>query len=88
VPRLRRLRVLAAFQQFLPELEVAGEKSRHHLLHSAAHRGYPLLRGQLRIHSIHGRASAVATGLPRPRPDLSVRGVTGEATRCRSAATT
>ena len=39
------------------------------------------------MHSIHGRAPAIATGLSTSRPDLSIWVVTGDGARSRSAAT-
>src|ERR1700735_4188017 len=67
--------ILAAFQAFLPELAgpredvVAGIGCSSRL---------PYLASSYGIHSIHGRAPAIASGLAASRQDLSVWVITGD----------
>ena len=50
---------------------------------------FPYYMNTYGLHTIHGRAPAIATGLALARPDLHVFVVSpATATRCRSAATT
>src|SRR5690625_1821980 len=68
--------ILAAFQGFLPELEVPREN-----IVIVSGIGYssrfPYYLSTYGMHSIHGRAPAIATGLAASRPDLSVWVITG-----------
>ena len=69
--------ILSAFQGFLPELGVPRE-------HIAVISGigcssrFPYYLSTYGMHSIHGRAPAIATGLAASRSDLSVWVVTGD----------
>ena len=69
--------ILAALQSFMPELEVAKEKIVFVSGIGCAAR-FPYYMETYGIHSIHGRAPAIATGLATSRPDLSVWVVTGD----------
>src|ERR1041384_545832 len=69
--------ILAAFQSFLPELQIPREN-----LVIVSGIGcparLPYYVNSYGLHSIHGRAPAIATGLASTRPDLSVWVITGD----------
>jgi len=69
--------ILAAFQAFLPELEVPRENIAVISGIGCSSR-FPHYVDTYGFHSIHGRAPAIATGLATSRPDLSVWVVTGD----------
>jgi 2-oxoglutarate/2-oxoacid ferredoxin oxidoreductase subunit beta len=69
--------ILAAFQAFLPELEVPRENIVVISGIGCASR-LPYYVNSYGMHSIHGRAPAIATGLSASRPDLSVWVITGD----------
>ena len=69
--------ILAAVQGFLPELDVPRERTVFVSGIGCAAR-FPYYVETYGIHSIHGRAPAIATGLALARPDLSVWVVTGD----------
>ncbi|MQA87029.1 MAG: 2-oxoacid:ferredoxin oxidoreductase subunit beta [Streptosporangiales bacterium] len=69
--------ILAAFQNFLPELGVPRENLVIISGIGCAAR-FPYYMDTYGFHSIHGRAPAIATGLAASRPDLSVWVVTGD----------
>jgi 2-oxoglutarate/2-oxoacid ferredoxin oxidoreductase subunit beta len=69
--------ILAAFQSFLPELEVARENIVVISGIGCSSR-LPYYVNSYGMHSIHGRAPAIATGLAATRTDLSVWVVTGD----------
>ncbi len=69
--------ILAALQSFMPELEVPKEKIVFVSGIGCAAR-FPYYMETYGMHSIHGRAPAIATGLSTSRPDLSVWVVTGD----------
>jgi len=69
--------ILAALQSFMPELGVPKEKIVFISGIGCAAR-FPYYMETYGIHSIHGRAPAIATGLSTSRPDLSVWVVTGD----------
>jgi len=69
--------ILAALQSFMPELEVPKEKIVFISGIGCAAR-FPYYMETYGMHSIHGRAPAIATGLSVSRPDLSVWVVTGD----------
>ena len=69
--------VLAAFQGFLPELGVPRENIVMVSGIGCSSR-FPYYLSTYGMHSIHGRAPAIATGLAASRPDLSVWVVTGD----------
>jgi 2-oxoglutarate ferredoxin oxidoreductase subunit beta len=69
--------ILAALQSFMPELEVPREKIVFVSGIGCAAR-FPYYMETYGMHSIHGRAPAIATGLSTSRPDLSVWVVTGD----------
>src|SRR2546429_4393248 len=75
--------ILAAFQAFLPELEVPRENIVVISGIGCASR-LPYYVNSYGMHSIHGRAPAIATGLSASRPDLSVRVITGDGDALRS----
>lgn len=69
--------VLAAVQGFLPELNIP----RHNIVFISGigcSSRFPYYLNTFGMHSIHGRAPAIATGLASARPDLSVWVVTGD----------
>ncbi|MEV0494705.1 2-oxoacid:ferredoxin oxidoreductase subunit beta [Streptomyces atratus] len=69
--------VLAAVQGFLPELGIP----RHDTVFISGigcSSRFPYYMNTYGMHSIHGRAPAIATGLALSRPDLSVWVVTGD----------
>jgi 2-oxoglutarate/2-oxoacid ferredoxin oxidoreductase subunit beta len=69
--------ILAALQSFMPELDVPKERIVFVSGIGCAAR-FPYYMETYGIHSIHGRAPAIATGLSTSRPDLSVWVVTGD----------
>jgi len=69
--------ILAALQSFMPELEIPKEKIVFISGIGCAAR-FPYYMETYGMHSIHGRAPAIATGLSTSRPDLSVWVVTGD----------
>ncbi|HEU5270458.1 MAG TPA: 2-oxoacid:ferredoxin oxidoreductase subunit beta, partial [Jatrophihabitans sp.] len=69
--------ILAAFQGFLPELHIARANIVMISGIGCAAR-FPYYMNTYGVHSIHGRAPAIATGLAATRPDLSVWVVTGD----------
>ncbi len=69
--------VLAAVQSFLPELGLKRENIAFVSGIGCAAR-FPYYLDTFGMHSIHGRAPAIATGLAVARPDLSVWVVTGD----------
>src|SRR5215472_9995827 len=69
--------ILAAFQSFLPELDVPRENLVIISGIGCSSR-LPYYVNSYGLHSIHGRAPAIATGLASSRPDLSVWVITGD----------
>jgi 2-oxoglutarate ferredoxin oxidoreductase subunit beta len=69
--------ILAAVQMLLPELEVRRENTVFVSGIGCAAR-FPYYMSTYGMHSIHGRAPAIATGLAVTRPDLDVWVVTGD----------
>jgi 2-oxoglutarate ferredoxin oxidoreductase subunit beta len=69
--------ILAAVQSFMPELNIAREDTVFVSGIGCSSR-FPYYMNTYGIHSIHGRAPAIATGLSVTRPDLSVWVVTGD----------
>jgi 2-oxoglutarate ferredoxin oxidoreductase subunit beta len=69
--------ILAAVQSFMPELQLARERMVFISGIGCASR-FPYYMNTYGMHSIHGRAPAIATGLAATRPDLSVWVVTGD----------
>ena len=69
--------ILAAMQGFLPELGIPRERIVFISGIGCSSR-FPYYLDTYGIHSIHGRAPAIATGLSGSRPDLSVWVVTGD----------
>src|SRR6201993_3738132 len=69
--------ILVAFQAFLPELEVPRENIVVISGIGCSSR-LPYYVNSYGMHSIHGRAPAIATGLAASRPDLSVWVITGD----------
>jgi 2-oxoglutarate ferredoxin oxidoreductase subunit beta len=69
--------ILAAVQSFMPELGLEREKIVFISGIGCAAR-FPYYMQTYGMHSIHGRAPAIATGLAVSRPDLSVWVVTGD----------
>jgi 2-oxoglutarate ferredoxin oxidoreductase subunit beta len=69
--------ILAAFQSFLPELGIPRENLAIISGIGCAAR-LPYYVDSYGMHSIHGRAPAIATGLASTRPDLSVWVITGD----------
>ncbi|MET8044712.1 2-oxoacid:ferredoxin oxidoreductase subunit beta [Micromonospora sp. NPDC005215] len=69
--------ILAAVQGFLPELGIARENIVFVSGIGCSSR-FPYYLNTYGMHSIHGRAPAIATGLSVSRPDLSVWVVTGD----------
>ena len=69
--------ILAAFQAFLPELGVPRENIVFISGIGCSSR-LPYYVNTYGMHSIHGRAPAIATGLAASRPDLSVWVITGD----------
>jgi 2-oxoglutarate/2-oxoacid ferredoxin oxidoreductase subunit beta len=69
--------ILAAVQSFMPELGIDRERIVFVSGIGCASR-FPYYMNTYGMHSIHGRAPAIATGLSVSRPDLSVWVVTGD----------
>jgi 2-oxoglutarate ferredoxin oxidoreductase subunit beta len=69
--------ILAAFQSFLPELEIPRENLVIVSGIGCSSR-LPYYVDSYGLHSIHGRAPAIATGLAASRQDLSVWVITGD----------
>jgi 2-oxoglutarate ferredoxin oxidoreductase subunit beta len=69
--------ILAAVQSFLPELGVRRENIVFVSGIGCSSR-FPYYLNTYGMHSIHGRAPAIATGLSTSRPDLSVWVITGD----------
>jgi len=69
--------ILAAVQSFMPELQIPREKIVFISGIGCAAR-FPYYMQTYGMHSIHGRAPAIATGLATSRPDLSVWVATGD----------
>ncbi|MEU4565542.1 2-oxoacid:ferredoxin oxidoreductase subunit beta [Micromonospora sp. NPDC023956] len=69
--------ILAAVQQFMPELRIPRENIVFVSGIGCSSR-FPYYMNTYGMHSIHGRAPAIATGLSVSRPDLSVWVVTGD----------
>jgi 2-oxoglutarate/2-oxoacid ferredoxin oxidoreductase subunit beta len=69
--------ILAAFQSFLPELDIPRENLVIISGIGCSSR-LPYYVNSYGMHSIHGRAPAIATGLAASRPDLSVWVITGD----------
>jgi 2-oxoglutarate/2-oxoacid ferredoxin oxidoreductase subunit beta len=69
--------ILAAMQSFMPELGIERENTVFVSGIGCAAR-FPYYMNTYGMHSIHGRAPAIATGLATSRPDLSVWVVTGD----------
>jgi 2-oxoglutarate/2-oxoacid ferredoxin oxidoreductase subunit beta len=69
--------ILAAMQSFMPELGIERERTVFVSGIGCAAR-FPYYMNTYGMHSIHGRAPAIATGLSASRPDLSVWVVTGD----------
>ena len=69
--------ILAAVQGFLPELGIAKENIVFVSGIGCSSR-FPYYMDTFGLHSIHGRAPAIATGLSVSRPDLSVWVITGD----------
>jgi 2-oxoglutarate/2-oxoacid ferredoxin oxidoreductase subunit beta len=69
--------ILAALQGFMPELQIPRERIVFVSGIGCAAR-FPYYMETYGMHSIHGRAPAIATGLSVSRPDLSVWVVTGD----------
>jgi 2-oxoglutarate/2-oxoacid ferredoxin oxidoreductase subunit beta len=69
--------ILAAFQAFLPSLDVPRENVVVISGIGCSSR-LPYYVNSYGMHSIHGRAPAIATGLAASRPDLSVWVITGD----------
>src|SRR6184192_3093368 len=69
--------ILAAMQSFMPELGIPRERIVFISGIGCAAR-FPYYMETYGMHSIHGRAPAIATGLAASRPELSVWVVTGD----------
>jgi 2-oxoglutarate/2-oxoacid ferredoxin oxidoreductase subunit beta len=69
--------VLAAVQQFMPELEIPPERIVFITGIGCAGR-FAYYMNTYGMHGIHGRAPALATGLAATREDLSIWVVTGD----------
>jgi 2-oxoglutarate ferredoxin oxidoreductase subunit beta len=69
--------ILAAMQGFLPKLGLARENIVFVSGIGCSSR-FPYYMNTYGMHSIHGRAPAIATGLATSRPDLSVWVITGD----------
>jgi len=78
--------ILAAVQMLMPSSRTPGE---HRLLSGIGCAArFPYYMNTYGMHSIHGRAPAIATGLATSRPDLDVWVVSVTAMHCPSAGTT
>jgi 2-oxoglutarate ferredoxin oxidoreductase subunit beta len=69
--------ILAAMQSFMPELNLPRERIVFISGIGCSSR-FPYYMNTYGVHSIHGRAPAIATGLSVSRPDLSVWVITGD----------
>ena len=69
--------IMHAVQQLMPELEVAPENTVFISGIGCSSR-FPYYMNTYGMHSIHGRAPAIATGLATSRPDLDVWVITGD----------
>ena len=69
--------ILQAVQQLMPELGVAPEQTVFVSGIGCSSR-FPYYMNTYGVHSIHGRAPAIATGIAVARPDLDVWVVTGD----------
>jgi 2-oxoglutarate ferredoxin oxidoreductase subunit beta len=69
--------ILATMQSFLPELGIPRERIVFISGIGCSSR-FPYYMETYGVHSIHGRAPAIATGLATTRPDLSIWVVTGD----------
>src|SRR6201989_842763 len=69
--------ILAAVQSFMPELDIARENTVFVSGIGCSSR-FPYYMNTYGMHSIHGRAPAIATGLAASRRDLSVWVATGD----------
>src|SRR5512135_765369 len=69
--------ILAALQSFMPDLGIPRERIVFVSGIGCAAR-FPYYMNTYGIHSIHGRAPAIATGLAMARPDLDVWVITGD----------
>ena len=69
--------ILAAVQMLMPELGVRRESTVFLSGIGCAAR-FPYYMNTYGMHSIHGRAPAIATGLATTRPDLDVWVITGD----------
>jgi len=69
--------ILAAVQSFMPELQIPRERIVFVSGIGCSSR-FPYYMNTYGMHSIHGRAPAIATGISVSRPDLSVWVVTGD----------
>ncbi|HEY8533953.1 MAG TPA: 2-oxoacid:ferredoxin oxidoreductase subunit beta [Micromonospora sp.] len=69
--------ILAAVQSFMPELGIPRERIVFISGIGCSSR-FPYYMNTYGMHSIHGRAPAIATGLAISRPDLSIWVVTGD----------
>jgi 2-oxoglutarate/2-oxoacid ferredoxin oxidoreductase subunit beta len=69
--------ILAAVQSFMPELNIPRERIVFVSGIGCSSR-FPYYMNTYGLHSIHGRAPAIASGLSVSRPDLSVWVVTGD----------
>jgi 2-oxoglutarate ferredoxin oxidoreductase subunit beta len=69
--------ILAAVQSFMPELGIPRERIVF-LSGIGCSSRFPYYMNTYGVHSIHGRAPAIATGLSVSRPDLQVWVVTGD----------
>src|SRR5262249_49663148 len=69
--------ILAAVQSFMPELGIPKERIVFVSGIGCSSR-FPYYMDTYGVHSIHGRAPAIATGLAVSRPDLQVWVVTGD----------
>jgi 2-oxoglutarate ferredoxin oxidoreductase subunit beta len=78
--------ILSAVQALLPELGIARENTVVVSGIGCSAR-FPYYVNSYGMHSIHGRALTIATGLAVTRPDLAIMVATGDGMRCPSAAT-
>nr|WP_259465874.1 2-oxoacid:ferredoxin oxidoreductase subunit beta [Rhodococcus opacus] len=69
--------VLAAFKQFLPSLGIRRENTVFISGIGCSSR-FPYYLNTYGMHSVHGRAPTIATGLAITRPDLSIWVITGD----------
>ena len=69
--------VLSSVQRALAELGIP-KRNLHLFPGSDAHQGFPYYMDTYGFHSIHGRASAIASGVKIANPELSVWQITGD----------